>query len=161
MVYQRHASLLIARHGANEYKKNKKMLKYIRKATMLFFLAITALAVSCSKDNNSNNSITDDGAVYFVKYIAKFTATGGGGVLNTQVTYTTSNGTKTETITRGSEFSAIAGPFEKGRTVSISSNLPAGSYSEYSRIEVQKNEDPFVVKAVSSNSMNCSYTIDF
>lgn len=127
-------------------------------------MATLAITASCSKDNNGNDAIIDeDDAIYYVRYIAKFTATGGGGVLNTQVTYTTSNGTKTETITRGNEFSTVAGPFRKGRTVSISSNLSSssGSYSEYSRIEVQKNEDPFVVKAVSSNSMNCSYTINF
>lgn len=127
---------------------------------MLFFVAIIVMStISCSKDNN--NETNEGDAVYFVKYVAKFTATGGGGVLNTQITYTTPTGTKTETLTRGNEFSIIEGPFEKGKNVSISSSLSSGPYSEYSRIEVQKNEEPFVVKAVSSNSLNCSYTIDF
>ena len=137
------------------------MLKYIKKVKMLLFMATIAMSfVSCSKDGG-NEAVDEGDAVYFVKYISKFTATGGGGVASTQITYTTPNGTKTETLNRGNEFSIIEGPFEKGRTVSISSNLSSGPYSEYSRIEVQKNEEPFVVKAVSSNSLNCSYTIDF
>lgn len=133
---------------------------YCMKKNILSFLLVTATAItlqSCEKDGSS----------YYVKYNARYDASGSMGrpEYSTTITYTTPQGSSTATIQKGEDFEIIAGPFSKKEKVSLTGGwnlVPNGNglwtYTKRASISISKGNGPFAVR-VSSSDFNCSCTI--
>lgn len=130
----------------------------MRKIALLSLIALSSfLFVSCTKGNESDNNSIEQKAetedVYFVKYASN----GLSGRYN--ATYTKEDGKSTSLQSiAGSDFERTVGPVEKGFKASFTITLNTGGYGAV-RIEVKKNDEPFLVKKESTYG-GVSYTIE-
>ena len=119
------------------------------------FLALcSSLLISCGKIPSSNGEQNQEEtkAVYFVKYCSE----GLSGRYDAQYRDESGKTVGLQNIA-GSEFERTIGPVEKGFECFFSITLP---YSQASvRIEVKKNDEPFLVKKESTFG-RVTYTIE-
>lgn len=117
----------------------------------LIVICIAAISALCCTPESINS--TNEKDVYFVRYVSSSSGA--------YVTYTKEDGTKT-TLTRPSTengvFERIVGPVYKGFSCTFSIDRGTGINDIPLRIEIKKNDEPFVVKVEGIYSVK--YTIE-
>ena len=122
----------------------------MKKLLIAFFLS--SLILSCEKTSpNTNDDIQEEQDTYFIRYISdraigiiSYTTEDGGGQSLTTNSYT--------------EFERTIGPVYTGFSCSFTVDRGTGVRDIPVRIEVKKNEEPFVVKVEGIYSV--SYKIN-
>ena len=136
----------------------------------IIICAITIiLLLSCTKNDDNDEIISQDGNRYYIKYEVSSTSKDPGGVLaggrNFDQTYTFTTEKGTETVKKSGSYiyswEGTYGPFEKGAKVSL---VVSSARVNHAKISASRNQEPFVIKQekdTENNGISLSYTIDF
>lgn len=136
---------MVHRHFILATSKDRDM-----KRTFLLILSLITV-FACSKVSSSSTSDTNYDDVFFVRYVGKSAP---------MVTYTNEEGKNislTNPSTEDGVFDRTIGPVYKGFSCSFSMDTGTGTKLPI-RIEVKRNDEPFVVKVEGNNRI--SYTIE-
>ena len=138
--------------------------KYMKRSLFFycFVILFSLMAVSCSTDDDEN----DSSARYYVKYEVTFNSQHINS--NRVIKFATENGIQTMSLTQqssGVSWEGTYGPVSKNFTASIDCTTDDYQYRSniHARIYVSREKEPFVIKAEGQDSrtVSLSYKIDF
>ena len=132
----------------------------MKKIVYLIFAICTLMACDKSSTSPSYEQPKDDNIadIYYVRYC--FDEGGSGGRYN--ISYTREDGKRTNlsNIVPGEHFERTVGPVNLGFKATLTVTSTSGSNNPNARIEIKKNDSPFLVKIEGNSSYGLSYTIE-
>ena len=118
------------------------MKRTILQSLVLFLMMSLTMLVSCTKDDDNENSVPiEDVANYYVKYHVFATSGFSGAYLPLEITCTT--GLPNNTFITKNNWEETFGPFKKGEKIWLDVK---GNSTLTGRIYVSKNQEPFSLK---------------
>ncbi|MFG6341508.1 MAG: hypothetical protein K1V70_05055 [Alistipes sp.] len=121
-------------------------------------LAITLFSCEKETDSTANNDNTNDNNKDF--YYVKYEISGKVYFYIDGVSYSTENGTRSESFSAARSFERISGPVSKNFVARITlTDYRGAPESNATKISVSKNNGPFAIKAFGQYS--ATYTINF